>query len=204
MTNACQALIPLARMDEYAGPARDEPLAVELHNTLYAVRGNGYDGLANNADADAWLAAMSDRLPAEARGAGVPGARLRELRDAVRAVLHAAADGAAPPGGALRVLNAAVSAAPRALEGRVGDGGGIVVAERYPGAGADQIVLAEIARNALELVGEFDPAELRACGAPGCVLMFVKDHRREWCSVACGNRARQARLSQRRAGDSGR
>jgi predicted RNA-binding Zn ribbon-like protein len=186
-------------MDDYAGPARDEPLAVELHNTLYAVRGNGYDGLADNAGADAWLAAMSHRLPAEARGASVPGARLRDLRDAVRAALHAAADGTPLPGGALRALNAAVSAAPRALEGRLGDGGAVVLAERHPGAGADQIVLAELARSALELVGELDPAELRACGAPGCVLMFVKDHRREWCSVACGNRARQSRLSQRRA-----
>jgi hypothetical protein len=40
----------------------------------------------------------------------------------------------------------------------------------------------------------FPAALLRACGAPGCVLMFLKDHpRREWCSNACGNRARQAR-----------
>ncbi|WP_433236869.1 CGNR zinc finger domain-containing protein [Streptosporangium sp. CA-135522] len=37
-------------------------------------------------------------------------------------------------------------------------------------------------------------ADLRACHAPGCVLFFVKDHhRREWCSAACGNRARAAR-----------
>src|SRR6266851_2221676 len=36
--------------------------------------------------------------------------------------------------------------------------------------------------------------QLRACHAPGCVLYFVKSHpRREWCSVACGNRARAAR-----------
>jgi predicted RNA-binding Zn ribbon-like protein len=49
--------------------------------------------------------------------------------------------------------------------------------------------------------GQLQP-DLRACGAPGCVLMFVKDHpRREWCSVACGNRARQARLTARRRGD---
>ncbi|GGP95002.1 CGNR zinc finger domain-containing protein [Streptosporangium pseudovulgare] len=35
---------------------------------------------------------------------------------------------------------------------------------------------------------------LRACPAPRCVLYFVKEHaRQEWCSVACGNRARAAR-----------
>ncbi|MFG1750655.1 ABATE domain-containing protein [Streptosporangium sandarakinum] len=35
---------------------------------------------------------------------------------------------------------------------------------------------------------------LRACPAPRCVLYFVREHaRQEWCSVACGNRARAAR-----------
>ncbi|MEU6738808.1 CGNR zinc finger domain-containing protein [Streptosporangium sandarakinum] len=35
---------------------------------------------------------------------------------------------------------------------------------------------------------------LRTCPAPRCVLYFVKEHaRQEWCSVACGNRARAAR-----------
>ncbi|HEY3005705.1 MAG TPA: CGNR zinc finger domain-containing protein [Kribbellaceae bacterium] len=34
----------------------------------------------------------------------------------------------------------------------------------------------------------------RACYAPGRVLYFVTGHpRREWCSTACGNRARAAR-----------
>ena len=42
---------------------------------------------------------------------------------------------------------------------------------------------------------------LRACHAPGCVLYFVKSHpRREWCSVACGNRVRAARHYQRARG----
>jgi hypothetical protein len=43
-----------------------------------------------------------------------------------------------------------------------------------------------------------DSPRLRACQAPGCVLYFVKDHpRREWCSTACGNRARAARHYRR-------
>ena len=46
-----------------------------------------------------------------------------------------------------------------------------------------------------------DRGELRVCGAPGCVLMFARDHtRREWCSNACGNRARQARHYRRTHG----
>jgi predicted RNA-binding Zn ribbon-like protein len=35
--------------------------------------------------------------------------------------------------------------------------------------------------------------ELRACQGPGCVLFFIRDRRREWCSHGCGNRARAAR-----------
>src|SRR2546429_545268 len=39
-----------------------------------------------------------------------------------------------------------------------------------------------------------DLKAFRATLALGCVLYFVKDHpRREWCSAACGNRARAAR-----------
>jgi predicted RNA-binding Zn ribbon-like protein len=47
------------------------------------------------------------------------------------------------------------------------------------------------------MAGE-NPVGLRACYAPGCVLYFVNSHpRREWCSTACGNRARAARHYQR-------
>jgi predicted RNA-binding Zn ribbon-like protein len=54
--------------------------------------------------------------------------------------------------------------------------------------------LARIARESITLLGGADAAELRACYAPGCVLYFTKTHpRREWCSVACGNRVRAAR-----------
>ena len=54
--------------------------------------------------------------------------------------------------------------------------------------------LAALAADAIDLLTGPHRADLRACGAPGCVLMFLKDHpRREWCSNACGNRARQAR-----------
>jgi predicted RNA-binding Zn ribbon-like protein len=50
----------------------------------------------------------------------------------------------------------------------------------------------------IELLTGDERPRLRACNAPGCVLYFVKDHpRRQWCSNACGNRARAARHYQR-------
>jgi predicted RNA-binding Zn ribbon-like protein len=58
--------------------------------------------------------------------------------------------------------------------------------------------LAQVARQAIDLLGGADGARLLACYAHGCVLYFVKSHpRREWCSVACGNRVRAARHYQR-------
>ncbi|TDC58439.1 zf-CGNR multi-domain protein [Micromonospora sp. KC207] len=59
------------------------------------------------------------------------------------------------------------------------------------------IALATVAAEAIALLTASDPV-LGACHAPGCVLYFIKDHpRREWCSTACGNRARAARHYRR-------
>ena len=60
------------------------------------------------------------------------------------------------------------------------------------------VALAALAADAIELLTGPERENLRACGAPGCVLIFLKDHpRRTWCSAACGNRARQARHYER-------
>jgi predicted RNA-binding Zn ribbon-like protein len=65
---------------------------------------------------------------------------------------------------------------------------------RYHAPTATDTVLGVIAADTIELLGGPRSDDLRACGAPGCMLMFLKDHpRREWCSPTCGNRARQAR-----------
>jgi predicted RNA-binding Zn ribbon-like protein len=178
----------------YSGPLRDEPLAIELHNTLYAVGGTTRDGLEDAPDA--WLEGLADRLPG---GSGPwPAAdELVALRDAVRAALHAATDGSPYDVAALNALNGASARAPTsaAVEWRAGD---VVGAVDHHGASRADIVIAALAADAIDLITGPRRAGLRACGAPGCVLMFLKDHaRREWCSNACGNRARQARHYQR-------
>ena len=102
----------------------------------------------------------------------------------MREALHAAHEGREIPAAAAAELNARSAGNPRSLElpGR----------ERHHGATATDVVLGVIAADAIALV--MGDTELRVCVAPRCVLMFVKDHpRREWCSNACGNRARQAR-----------
>ena len=180
----------------------DEPLPVRLMSTIWADADGRHDDLRTPADVDEWLDAVGvDRAGAHASEGELAAAR--GLRDAVRLLAaHVTADGrpgAADPmtdvAAALAVVNAAAAQVPApslALrDGRLelGAAGGLSPVT----AG-----LAQVAEQTVALVGGGDAARLRACYAPGCVLYFVKTHpRREWCSVACGNRVRAARHYQR-------
>ena len=129
------------------------------------------------------------------RSAGELGA----LREAVRAALQAAAAGDPPPRAAIEAINRASRRAPSLAAWRCSAPG----AQPSPGTDAGRatradIVLAALAADAIDLLTSPHHDELRTCGAPRCVLMFLKDHpRREWCSDSCGNRARQARHYER-------
>ena len=196
----------------YDGPLRDEPLAIELHNTIYATRDGGVDALIDPAMSREWLDAIAPRLHGGERPSGAPphggqrlpasawpdAAELVALRDAVRAALRAAADGERPPRAALDAINATSRRAPRAPVAVWQPG-------EHPARGSDSgdasradVVLAAFAADAIGLLCRPLRDELRTCGAPRCVLMFLRDHpRREWCSDRCGNRARQARHYER-------
>jgi predicted RNA-binding Zn ribbon-like protein len=187
--------------EAYAGPARSEPLALELHNTLYASGGQALDGLASEASAAAWLRAVADRLPSGGRGKGPTRKELIRLRGAVREALHAVLDDHAPARGSLEIINRASADAPRSPIARWRRAAPPVADVDLHGASRAQVVLGALAIDAIDLLSGPDRGDLRACGAPGCVLLFLKDHpRREWCSAACGNRARQARHYARTRG----
>jgi predicted RNA-binding Zn ribbon-like protein len=173
----------------YPGPLRQEPLAIELHNTLYAVSGTGVDGLAE--EAGEWLEALAYRFPyVEGDWPGVE--ELVELRESVRAALQFAVAGDVPDAATLDAINAAAARATSSPAAVSVDGEQPNLASDFHGATRADIVIGTIAGDAIELLT--GNAEVRACGAPGCVLLFLKDHpRREWCSNACGNRVRQAR-----------
>ncbi|MGO9898195.1 MAG: CGNR zinc finger domain-containing protein [Solirubrobacteraceae bacterium] len=168
-------------------------MAIELHNTLYAVSGGTIDGLATEASARAWLAAVRDRLPPVGAGR-VAREELISLRDAVGAALQAILDGRSPTRDDLAAINGTGARAPRSPVAQWRRDGLPVRATSFHGSEPADIVLAAIAADAIDLIATSRRDALRACGAPGCILLFVKDHpRREWCSQACGNRARQAR-----------
>jgi predicted RNA-binding Zn ribbon-like protein len=187
--------------ETYAGPVRSEPLALELHNTLYVSGGEAFDGLASEASAAAWLNALGHRLPSGGRGRGPTRTELIRLRGAVREALHAVLEGQAPTRASLEIINRASADALRSPIARWRRAAPPVADVDLHGASRAQVVLGAFAIDAIALLTGPDRRDLRACGAPGCVLLFLKGHpRREWCSAACGNRARQARHYARTRG----
>lgn len=180
----------------------DEPEPVRLMSTIWADSDGIHDDLRTPADLDEWLAAVgTGRAAAHATETEL--AQARALRDAVRRLAAfvtrdtraAAASALTDVAEALEKMNSTAAALPAPLlvlrDGRL---------ELSAGGDASPVTtgLARVAEQAAGLLGGDDAARLRACYAPGCVLYFIKAHpRREWCSVACGNRVRAARHYQR-------
>ncbi|MGV9249375.1 ABATE domain-containing protein [Streptomyces sp. NPDC003710] len=199
---------------ETSAPLLGEPLPVELMNTIWADRHGVHDALSEPAGTQAWLRAVTPRLDLISHDdldalattdTDRLARRLARLRDALRR-LAAEATGdprpsATPATGkldaAVAAVNEAASAESRWSALAWTPGQAPTRLTRTSGHRAAAAVSA-IAEEAITLFSQSDRLQLRACMAPGCVLYFVKDHpRREWCSAACGNRARTARHYQR-------
>jgi predicted RNA-binding Zn ribbon-like protein len=185
---------------ELAPPVMGQALPVELMSTVWADRHGVHDSLATDAGAVAWLAGLGERLPARTVLKGQARQRVRELRDAVRRVAaHVTSDpreravsSSTDVGGAVETINAAAARAPAIPALAVTKDGGLLARSRDEFG--EDAVLSSLAAAAIEFFGSSEAENLNACLAPNCVLYFVKDHpRREWCSSACGNRARAAR-----------
>jgi predicted RNA-binding Zn ribbon-like protein len=182
-------------------PILGEPLPIELLNTRYAVRGVPHEGLRDPAHLAAWLGEIAARLAVEPTAADLRAvdaadlAAVVDLRACVGAVVTAATAGTAPAEAAIDGLNGYVRAAPQWRELRWAPA---PTAVAYTAAGPIAAALGQIAAAAVELVTGARRTELRPCQGPGCILHFVRDNpRREWCSAACGNRARVARHYRR-------
>ena len=203
-----------------SAPLLGEPLPVDFMNTIWADRAGVHDALSTDAEVWGWLHATQPRLaPSDAAvehwlQVGTPtdlsdaGDRLRRLRDALRRLAaeqtadpRPAAASAIPMAvEALDVLNQTAAAAPgwSSVEGTATH----MTRTRSTDASPATAVAALLAEQAIDLFTGEIRGELRACLAPGCVLYFVRHHpRREWCSTACGNRARAARHYERHRTD---
>lgn len=178
----------------------EEPTPVRLMSTIWADTAGLHDDFSTPADLDDWLDAVGlDREGVTATQHEFLAAI--GLRDSVRRLAAqvtdddrvAAASAITSAEDAVDIVNAAANerVLPRL---RLNHGQLELTAARAGSPIASG--LAEVATAAQQLLGE-NGSQLRACHAPGCVLYFVKTHpRREWCSVACGNRARAARHYQ--------
>jgi len=187
---------------ERAPVPSEDPLPVRLMSTIWADSDGPHDDLRTSADVTRWLdAAGLDRAGTPATDSDL--ATARALRDALRRLAAHVTDDQRPAAttastdiahavGRVNTLAAELPAPRLTLrDGRL---------ERGAPTGPSPVAtaLAQVAEQAVALFGGDDASRLRACYAPGCVLYFVKTHpRREWCSVACGNRVRAARHYQR-------
>jgi predicted RNA-binding Zn ribbon-like protein len=124
--------------------------------------------------------------------------RARELREALREGLEALSRGHPAPAELVRAVNDAL--ARRVVHDEVaGRGRALRLVRRFRPERADDF-LTPIAGAVADLLCNVDPATLRRCGNPACVLWFVDARgRRRWCSMAvCGNRMKVAAFHRRR------
>lgn len=190
-----------AARDDLEAPAwvtPGEPVPVRLMNTVWADRSGVHDALCRREHLGEWLQVV-DLATKSSAVSSVDLATARRMRDALRRLAALLTEDTRPAAAsattglevAIRDINAVAStvAVPR-LELRQG----ALRRDDSPPGRPVPAALAAVAAESIDLLTGADAALLRACYAPGCVLYFVKDHpRREWCSAACGNRARAAR-----------
>jgi predicted RNA-binding Zn ribbon-like protein len=185
-----------------AGVLPDEPLPIRLMNTIWADRHGVHDALERPAHLARWLA-MTD-IAHDAQVVEADLERVRELRDALRRLAALVTSDDRPPAAsavrdpscAVRAVNAAAERGLVAPRLQVHEG--VLCRDSEPGGSPVAAALSLLAVESIDLLTGEAAGSLRACLAPGCVLYFVKDHpRREWCSTACGNRARAARHYRR-------
>jgi len=193
-----------------AAPGEDVSCAVALVNTRRMSAGSEVDVLADPVTSGQWLTergllagrpgpAGPDAAPDAGPDGGTDGApdctaaRLRALREAVRALFAARFDGRQPGPADLALVNAALLAAPL-IALLAWDEAGPRRGERPAGADPLAVALARIANDALAVLTAPDGPELAPCAAHGCIRWFLRTHAaRQWCSNRCGDRVRAAR-----------
>jgi predicted RNA-binding Zn ribbon-like protein len=178
-------------------PTTPTPLAIEVANSWMAIRGHPTETIRTPGELQAWL---RQHVPRDASTrVTLTQADLedfRRLRDAVRSLARAAATGGRPDHTALATLNRIAASTPTWPQ--LSAGRGRLVMTELSSSCYPATALAAVARDAMALFSGADAGRVTACGAPGGVQFFRREHpRRRWCCDACGNRARVARHYRR-------
>lgn len=185
-----------------AAPGEPERPALALVNSRRNAPTGPIDDLASTSALRGWLADHDVLSLGTCDGAALRS--VQDLRDAIRELLLARIEGRIPDPGSVHVVNQAASAAPTARQLDWPSTAG--PSERRDCLGANGIALARalLAADAIDLVVGPDHTDLRACGAPGCLRLMLKDHpRRRWCCTRCGDRVRARRYYHRHRSTSG-
>ncbi len=178
-----------------AAPGEARHPALALVNSQHNSAAGPIDELASTASLGVWLRAHGLAGVRGCRADDLPA--FRTLRDAIRVLLLARIDGRVPDRSAIAVINEAAAAAPSAA-GLKWSASGPFRAVNRAGATGPALARALIAADAIDLVVGEHHTELRACAAPGCVRLLLRDHpRRAWCSTRCGDRVRASRYYHR-------
>ena len=148
-----------------------EPLAIDFANTVRRRGGDYTELLSSGSDLRAWAARETPHVPDPA--VLVVDARLdevRELRDAIFALLFAVAQGDPVPTGVERRINAALAAVPLVPQLRDGEIELVALTAADP---LDEL-LARAAASAVELLAS---PTLAYCDAPSCGQFFTRGRR---------------------------
>lgn len=179
-------------------PGAEQYPALDLANSAIALPGGQFlDALGTPSGANQWLV-DHNLAPADAGLQEICAARLRSLREQVRALLAAHVDGHPAPATALTAVNDALTRVPTASPLGWDSVRGMHRTAPHP---IDQIVdqaLGILAADAADLLTGPDAERLTACPSTPCNRYLLRAGRRHWCSVRCGDRARAARAYARR------
>src|SRR5262249_35366348 len=163
---------------QLAIPGEDRSPALALVNTRHGHRGGPVEHLAGADETRRWLAGR-DLLDRAAVVTPAGAADLRTLRGTIRELLVARARRRPREPAAVRDLNAAAAAAPGAatLHWTTRDRP-TQAWTPAPGTSGIDRARALIAADAIDLVCGDRAESLYACGGPGCVRLFLRDHPR--------------------------
>lgn len=189
-------------------------LCLDFLNTRIVLDGEDVDLLDGPDALMEWLRAASRQhtlhLGRVARPGAEPGpdgpalfASALELRDAIAAIADAALEDRTPPLAAIAAVNEAARRSPLTVSARNAGGRWVEAREAaVPGAWAG---LGDVARSAIHLLVDLDPARVGRCAHADCVLYFydtTRNRSRRWCSMErCGNRAKVAAHYRRQRSD---
>ncbi|MCI4676351.1 CGNR zinc finger domain-containing protein [Candidatus Mycolicibacterium alkanivorans] len=188
----------LDRAQALGFPLADEPLAVDLADTIITTTSPHTDLLSDETRCRLWWDLQRDRVP---DGAPAPPlAPTVQLRRAVREILDGHVAGISPNRAAVnRVNEIAASVTTTRQLVHIETGWATTMTYHPVSDQQHQLALAAVADSLIDLLVSPSQTRLRRCQNPTCSMLFVAtDARRKFCTQnICANRTRAARHYRR-------